>query len=71
MYRPSGIKRAEELIPGAMMLRARQKPQKKKEGVPSGIWTDMVFRRQSKANTISMHKKKAQVQPFSSPCSLA
>ena len=29
VYNPSGISRAEKLIPGAIMLKARQKPQKK------------------------------------------
>lgn len=54
VYNPKGISSVEKLIPGAMMLNARQKPQNTYQIKPGVIVMRKAFRLIKRKKTISM-----------------
>ena len=53
-YRPNGISSVEKLIPGAIKLNARQKPQKRYHAKLGVIWTESIFKTASNINITVM-----------------
>ena len=68
VYRPSGMSRVEKLIPGAMILKARQNPQNRYHVKLGVMVTEALLNAVRRANTASMavimEKKDLFVRPI-------
>ena len=58
-------------MPGAMMLRARQKPQNRYHTKPGTIFTEAAFKANNRANTAHMDANRERKEPPDLPCSPA
>ena len=71
VYRPRGISRVEKLMPGAMTLKARQKPQNRYQKKFGSMVTEAMFSTFRITKMTIMHTAREIQEPLLLPCSPA
>src|SRR5699024_7899114 len=71
VYNPRGIRRVEKLIPGAITLRARQKPQNKYQKKLGFTSSDVIWRPMSRAKITHIQTSRDIKEPLLRPFSPA
>ena len=71
VYSPRGINRVEKLMPGAMILSARQKPLKRYHPKDGAMVTDAILSPINSAKTRIIAIKRERIEPLAGPFSFA